>query len=66
MRRARRAMSSPRTARRLGVNISVPAGGCGTAAAVRDVLAKVDRVAYERRPEQADPSWEEVEAWAEQ
>lgn len=49
-------------ARRLGVNISAAARE-GVAAAVRAALAESDRSAYERRPERADPFWDEAEAW---
>lgn len=51
-------------ARRLGVNISAAARE-GVAAAVRDALAKADRAAYERRPEEPDSFWDEAEAWVE-
>lgn len=51
-------------ARRLGVNVSAAARD-GVAAAVRAALARSDRAAYERRPEQPDTFWDDVEAWGE-
>lgn len=50
-------------ARMLGVNISAAARE-GVASAVRAALAEDDRAAYERHPEQPDPSWSEAEAWS--
>lgn len=50
-------------ARMLGVNISAAARE-GVASAVRAALAEKDRAAYERHPEQPDPSWSEAEAWS--
>ena len=52
-------------ARRLGVNISA-AARAGVAAAVRSALARSDRAAYERIPEQPDSFWDEVGAWGEE
>ena len=52
-------------ARRLGVNISAAARD-GVEAAVREVLARSDRAAYERHPERADPFWDEAERWGEE
>lgn len=49
-------------ARELGVNVSAAARD-GVAAAVRAALVASDRAAYERRPESADPFWNEAEAW---
>jgi len=49
-------------ARRLGVNVSAAARQ-GVADAVRAALARSDREAYLRRPEHADTSWTEAEAW---
>lgn len=51
-------------ARRLDINISAAARE-GVEAAVRAAMARVDRSAYERHPEQPDPFWSEVEAWTE-
>jgi post-segregation antitoxin (ccd killing protein) len=51
-------------ARKLGINISAAARD-GVAAAVREALAKSDRDAYQRHPEQPDSFWTEVEAWSE-
>ncbi len=51
-------------ARKLGVNISEAARE-GVAAAVQAALAGADRAAYRRRPERADPFWEDVERWGE-
>jgi len=51
-------------ARKLGINISA-ATREGVGAAVRAAMADADRVAYERRPERADPVWQEMEAWVE-
>ena len=52
-------------ARRLGINISAAARD-GVAAAVRAALARSDRAAYERRPEQPDSFWDAAEAWGEE
>jgi post-segregation antitoxin (ccd killing protein) len=52
-------------ARQLGVNISAAARD-GVAAAVRQALTEVDRAAYERHPERADPFWDAAEAWGEE
>lgn len=52
-------------ARELGINIS-EAARTGVANAVRTAMAEADRIAYERRPEQPDPFWDEAEAWTEQ
>ena len=52
-------------ARQLGVNVSAAARR-GVAAAVRDALARADRVAYERQPERVDSFWSEAEAWTEE
>ena len=49
-------------ARRLNINISA-AARAGVRAAVRDALVRSDRDAYRRNPEQADPFWDEAEAW---
>lgn len=49
-------------ARRLGVNISAAARE-GVTQAVRAALAQSDRAAYQRRPEEPDPSWTESETW---
>ncbi|MGH6998817.1 MAG: type II toxin-antitoxin system CcdA family antitoxin [Phenylobacterium sp.] len=49
-------------ARQLGINISA-AARAGVAAAVHAALARSDRAAYQRHPEQADPFWTEAEAW---
>jgi post-segregation antitoxin (ccd killing protein) len=54
-----------RRARALGINIS-EAARRGVANAVRSAMAEGDRRAYERKPEQPDPFWEEAEAWTEQ
>lgn len=50
-------------ARQLDINISAAARD-GVAAAVRAALAQVDRAAYARRPERADPFWKDAEAWS--
>ncbi|MGA7227347.1 MAG: type II toxin-antitoxin system CcdA family antitoxin [Acidimicrobiia bacterium] len=55
--------SLAKQARDLGVNISAAARQ-GVASAVRAALAKNDRVAYERHPEEPDPFWAEAEAWS--
>ena len=52
-------------ARRLGVNISAAARD-GVAAAVRSALARNDRAAYEKNPENVDDSWADVEAWGDE
>jgi post-segregation antitoxin (ccd killing protein) len=49
-------------ARRLNINISAAARS-GVRHAVRDALIQADRDAYRRNPEQADPFWDEAEAW---
>ena len=51
-------------ARRLKVNVSAAARE-GVEAAVRAAMARADREAYRRQPEQPDPFWSEVEAWTE-
>ncbi|MDE0170583.1 MAG: type II toxin-antitoxin system CcdA family antitoxin [bacterium] len=51
-------------ARSLNINISAAARR-GVRAAVRDALIQADRDAYRRNPEQADPFWDEAEAWGE-
>jgi post-segregation antitoxin (ccd killing protein) len=51
-------------ARRLKINVSAAARE-GVEAAVRAALARNDRAAYRRQPEQPDPFWSEVEAWTE-
>ena len=51
-------------ARRLDINISAAARE-GVEAAVRAAMARADRAAYLRQPEQPDPFWSEVEAWTE-
>lgn len=51
-----------RRARELGVNISAAARR-GVASAVREALARSDRAAYERHPEQPNPFWAGAEAW---
>lgn len=52
-------------ARQLGVNISAAARD-GVAAAVRSALARSDRAAYERNPEQVDTFWVEGERWTDE
>ena len=52
-------------ARRLGVNISGAARD-GVAAAVRAALGRLDRAAYQDRPERVDGFWSEAETWAEE
>lgn len=52
-------------ARALDINISAAARD-GVAAAVRAALAETDRAAYTRRPERADPFWQEAEAWSDE
>ena len=49
-------------ARVLNINISAAARD-GVAAAVREALAASDRAAYLQNPEQADPFWDDAEAW---
>jgi len=49
-------------ARQLGINISAAARQ-GVADAVRSVLARSDREAYQRNPEHPDAFWTEAEAW---
>lgn len=49
-------------ARELGINVSAAARD-GVASAVRAALAKNDRAAYERHPEEPDTFWTEAEAW---
>jgi len=51
-----------RHARRLKVNVSAAARK-GVEDAVREAMARADREAYRRQPEQPDPFWPEVEAW---
>ncbi len=51
-------------ARQLDINISAAARD-GVAAAVRSALVAADRAAYQRRPERADPFWDDVEVWGE-
>lgn len=52
-------------ARRLGINISAAARD-GVSAAVRAALARSDRAAYQREPENVDAFWTEAEAWVEE
>lgn len=52
-------------ARELGINISAAARQ-GVTDAVRTALARSDREAYEKHPEQADPFWIEAERWSEE
>jgi len=52
-------------ARQLGINISAAARQ-GVADAVRAALARSDRDAYQRKPEQVDTFWTEAEAWADE
>lgn len=49
-------------ARHLGINISAAARQ-GVAEAVRAAMAESDREAYKQRPERADETWDEDEAW---
>lgn len=49
-------------ARQLGINISAAARQ-GVADAVSAALARSDREAYQRHPEQVDMFWAEAEAW---
>jgi post-segregation antitoxin (ccd killing protein) len=52
-------------ARRLGVNISAAARD-GVAAAVRSALARADRDAYRKTPENVDEFWTAAEAWGDE
>lgn len=52
-------------ARRLKINLSAAARE-GVEVAVRAAMARADRDAYRRRPEQPDPFWSQVEAWTEE
>jgi hypothetical protein len=52
-------------ARSLNVNISAAARE-GVESAVRAAMARADRDAYLRQPEQPDPFWSDVEAWTEE
>ncbi|HEX5268727.1 MAG TPA: type II toxin-antitoxin system CcdA family antitoxin [Acidimicrobiales bacterium] len=52
-------------ARELGVNVSAAARQ-GVADAVRAVLARSDRAAYQRKPEETDTFWAEAETWGEE
>jgi post-segregation antitoxin (ccd killing protein) len=52
-------------ARRLKINVSAAARE-GVEAAVRAAMARADRDAYRRRPEQPDPFWSDVEAWTQE
>jgi post-segregation antitoxin (ccd killing protein) len=49
-------------ARQLGVNISSAARN-GVRAAVHEAMAREDRAAYERVPEEPDPDWDDAQAW---
>ncbi len=49
-------------ARRLEINVSAAARD-GVAAAVKSALARADRAAYQRDPEQPDSFWIEAETW---
>jgi hypothetical protein len=51
-------------ARRLEINVSAAARE-GVEAAVKAAMARADRDAYRRLPEQPDPFWSDVEAWTE-
>jgi post-segregation antitoxin (ccd killing protein) len=51
-------------ARELGVNVSAAARE-GVAAAVRAALARSDREAYRKHPEQSDTFWHDAESWGE-
>lgn len=51
-------------ARNLGINISAAARQ-GIADAVRDAVARSDREAYRKHPEDPDVFWSEAEAWSE-
>ncbi len=50
-------------ARTLGVNVSAAARR-GVEIAVRDAMAKADRAAYERTPEEVDAFWDDAESWS--
>ncbi len=50
-------------ARRLGVNVSAAARD-GVREAVYAALAREDRAAYERHPEEDDDGWMELQAWS--
>lgn len=52
-------------ARRLGINLSAAARD-GVASAVRAALARSDRAAYERQPEEVDPLWAQAEVWGDE
>lgn len=52
-------------ARQLGINVSAAARQ-GVADAVRAALARSDREAYRRHPEDVDPFWTAAEAWTEE
>jgi len=52
-------------ARRLGINVSAAARE-GVEAAVRAARVRADRAAYQRRPENVDPFWEEAERWGDE
>ena len=52
-------------ARQLNINISMAARQ-GVAAAVREALAKADRVAYRSKPEKPDAFWSQAEAWSDE
>ena len=52
-------------ARRLNINVSAAARE-GVRTAIRAVQVRSDREAYRRMPEQADPFWNEAEAWVEE
>lgn len=52
-------------ARRMGVNVSA-AARAGVATAVRQALARADRVAYHERPETVDEFWGDAEAWGDE
>jgi len=49
-------------ARRLGVNVSAAARD-GVREAVYAAMAREDRVAYERHPEEDDDFWTELQQW---
>ena len=50
-------------ARRLGVNVSAAARD-GVRDAVYAAMAREDRTAYERHPEEDDDGWMELQAWS--
>ena len=52
-------------ARELGINVSAAARQ-GVADAVRAALARLDRAAYQRRPEREDTFWTEAEVWGDE